>query len=288
MTLQAEQLPLFLTAPDTSQLIAKETPTSDVAIGYLYSNEIAAGFHGSMMNMLWHDQHGPDAPNRIGGLVPISAGVNISGPRNDLVKQFLSTSQTWLLMIDSDMVFAPTLVDQLLEHADPETVPVLGGLCFGQAQPIDGISIPIAFPTLYKWEQNDGDPELYLGRYNDYPVDSLMRVDATGGACLLVHRAVFEYTRTPEYEPFPWFSEGAVNGRYVGEDISFFLRLRNKVPVHVHTGIKLGHQKTWVVDEDVYRTQRELSWPLPGDPNGPMAAPDSSDNDTTRDNDGGS
>jgi hypothetical protein len=278
-----DQTTLFDVEPSGEE----ESQVASVAVGYLHSTEITIGFHGSVMNMLWHDQHGPDAPNRIGALLPVVSGVNVSGPRNDLVKQFLSTSQTWLLMLDSDMVFAPTLIDQMLEHADPETVPVLGGLCFGQARPIDGISVPVAFPTLYRWERGGADAELYLSRLNDYPVDSLMRVDATGAACLLVHRAVFEYTRTPEYEPFPWFSEGAVNGRYIGEDISFFMRLRDKVPVHVHTGIKIGHQKTWVVDEDVYKLQRELEWPLPGSSETPMAESTPSDDNTTGDNDGG-
>lgn len=239
----------------------EKKPVADVAIGYLYSDSIASGFHGSLLQAVWHDQH---SSARIGALLPIHSGVNISGPRNDLVRAFLNTDQDWLLMVDSDMVFAADIVDQMMEHADVEDVPVLGALCFGQAKPEGGVPSPIAVPTIYAWMRVEGSPNLDMMRMNDYPVDSLMRVDATGAAFLLVHREVFEHVRTPEYEPFPWFSEGAVNGRYVGEDISFFLRLRDKVPVHIHTGIKVGHQKTWLVNEEVYKQQRLAEWPIPG------------------------
>jgi hypothetical protein len=233
----------------------------DVAIGYLYADSIAAGFHGSLLELLWHDRGGP---GNVGSIIPVHAGVNISGPRNDVVRRFLESGSTWLLMLDADMTFSATLVEQFLDAADAENAPVVGGLCFGQARAVDGVSIPIAFPTLFDWVRDETTNRLELVRFNEYPEDALVRVGATGAACLFVHRAVFEYCRTPELEPFPWFSEGADNGRYVGEDVSFFMRLRNKVPVHVHTGIKLGHQKTWTVDEDVYKLQRSLSWPLPG------------------------
>lgn len=280
-SLSDDQLPLFDTGLSTDAVTLESRPVNDVAIGYLYSDSIASGFHGSLLEMMWADQHGSDAPNRIGALLPIHAGVNISGPRNDLVRAFLNTTQTWLLMIDADMTFPATLIEQFLEHANAETTPVIGGLCFGQAQPTDGISIPIAFPTLYDWVRDDETGSLEMHRFNDYPENTLVRVGATGAACLFVHRAVFEYCRTPEFEPFPWFSEGQDRGRYVGEDISFFMRLRNKVPVHVHTGIKLGHQKTWLVDEDVYKFQRSLDWPLPGSPLSAVA----DDNDEGEDSD---
>jgi len=251
---------LFAAVPAEKEA-AQKKPVADVAIGYLYSDSIAAGFHGSLLQALWYDQH---TNGRIGALLPIHSGVNISGPRNDLVRAFLNTEQEWLLMVDSDMVFAADIVDQMMEHANVEEVPVLGALCFGQAKPEGGVPSPIAVPTIYAWMRVEGSPNLDMMRMNEYPEDALMRVDATGAAFLLVHREVFNHVRTPEYEPFPWFSEGAVNGRYVGEDISFFLRLRDKVPVHIHTGIKVGHQKTWLVDEAVYKQQRLAEWPLPG------------------------
>lgn len=249
--------------------------TADVAIGYLYSDYVSSGFHGSLLQAIWYDQH---AHGRVGSILPIHSGVNISGPRNDLVRAFLNTDQEWLLMIDSDMVFPADTIDRLLEHADVENVPVLGALCFGQAKPEGGVPSPIAVPTLYAWMRDETSNDLNMMRMNDYPDDTLIRVDATGAAFLLVHREVFKHVRTPEYEPFPWFSEGAVNGRYVGEDISFFLRLRDKVPVHVHTGVKISHQKTWLVNEAVYKLQRESDWPLPGGvaqfPNGSPTAED--------------
>lgn len=173
--------------------------------------------------------------------------------RTLLVQQFLGRRDAdWLLMLDDDMAFAPEVVEQMMAVADPTDVPVLGGLTFV------GDGDRIKTPTIYA--KDDSEPG-FPGAVpvtdfpsKDCPAHTLVRVFATGGACLLVHRSVFvamakAYGKLPNGNPnpYPWFTEGVTSpgGVPVGEDIAFCMRMEPLgIPVHVHTGIEFGHIKT--------------------------------------------
>lgn len=230
-------------------------PRHDVLVGYLHGNDVSASFHQCLLDMIVYD--GTAGGGRIASWAQVRcAAINIPDGRNDLCKALLRSEQEWLFMVDADMGFDPFALDQLLSLADPETRPMVGGLCFAQRESLaDGKHGFRCFPrpTLLEWVPN---PETgivqFVGRAH-YPVNSLIRVGATGGALLLVHRSVIEqmaaafgeewFTRTPD-----------AAGNLQGEDIAFCDRARQlEIPLFVHTGIRTTHFKNlWLGEDDFW------------------------------------
>jgi hypothetical protein len=146
---------------------------------------------------------------------PFRPGSNLSAPRNTLVRRFLEYGLAdWMLMLDTDMVFRPDLLERLLEHADPVEAPIVGGLCFGFDDKGD------IQPTLFGLVGDEGSPQVI--RYHEWPPDSMFQVAATGAACLLIHKSVFEAIRDVRVpsrggragfnDGFPWFQETEHDG----------------------------------------------------------------------------
>jgi hypothetical protein len=102
---------------------------------------------------------------------------------------------------------------------------------------------------MFKWV-----PEMGTVGIADYPVNALVDVAATGSACILIHRSVFEAIRE-EYGD-TWYDRvpNPYVGELHGEDISFCLRAGALgFPVHVHTGIRTTHLKhIWLSDVDYW------------------------------------
>jgi hypothetical protein len=93
---------------------------------------------------------------------------------------------------------------------------------------------------------------------HDLPDTGLVKVGATGAACLLVHRwvwkAMLDRYRTLKDgrpNPYPWFQEGLVTskGHPLGEDIAFCRKaMLMGVPVHVAMDVEVRHRKWTLMD----------------------------------------
>jgi hypothetical protein len=222
------------------------TPAAaSVAVGYLYGEHVAAGFANSLAAMLWAQARG----GAVVDVFPEASGVNVAHGRNNLCRALLESPHQWLLMLDADMTFSADLPQRLLEHADPDTAPIVGALCFG----VDDGTL---FPTLYDFTEDDG--AIRTVRYNDYPRDTMFRVGATGAACLLIHRSVIEAIEAQGFDAvWPWFQESAIQGQRFGEDMTFCLRAAAVgAPIHVNTAVSIGHQKASVLTAEMHRRQR--------------------------------
>ena len=229
--------------------------SSDVLLGYLHPNEVTASFHKSLLDLIGHDLSGPC---RLHSWVMVKCGpLGVPGGRNDLAKQLLKGDCEWLFMLDADMGFEPHTLDGLLHFADKNERPMVGGLAFAQRESVpDGMNGFRCFPrpTLLDWIRHDDGHYRMTGRAH-YPVNSLVRVGATGGAVLLVHRSVFEKVAAKFGEV--WFDQQTdPNGSLIGEDISFFMRTHElDIPLHVHTGIRTSHYKhLWLGEEDFWQS----------------------------------
>jgi hypothetical protein len=221
-------------------------------------------FTYSLANHIRHDAQGPrHICGEHGGIISLSTGPRLAEARNQIVDIYASQhTAEWLLMVDSDMVFGPTLVEDLLSVADPEKVPILSGLAFAGGRSAD------PYPAVYRGVEAEANGMRYVSveRAYDYPRDALVQVQATGGACLLMHRGALgaigkanEHLPDGRANPYRWFVEGSVGpgGEEWGEDIAFGLRANALgIPVHVHTGIKLGHRKAQTIDEAYYDAYR--------------------------------
>ncbi len=228
-----------------------QPPSNDVAVGWVRPKMVDGDFLDCLLVTLDHDRN---HHQRIGGLQRVRCTANVSDGRNQLVHWFLTqTTADWLWMVDTDMVWRPDCLDRLLAAAHPETAPIVGALCFAR-EPNTGQ----VWPTLYELEPIPGADDWRFFRYHSWPQDTLMPVDGTGAAFLLVHRRVFEAVRDHgSSKAFPWFQETENSGGRVSEDLTFCLRARDRgFPIHVQTGVQVGHVKDIVIGADTYRAQR--------------------------------
>lgn len=182
----------------------------------------------------------------------MTSGPRIASIRNQLTQKFLDhpARPEWLWMVDSDMVFEYQDLLDMLEVADPAERPIIGGLCFGGRATV--------FPTLYRLvdpKENSGN---VIQVITDFPDNALVKVDATGAACLLIHRSVLEKVQSMFPAPHHWFSESVYQGMEFGEDWTFCLRAAQAgFPIHVHTGVRIGHVKPRVIGLEDFLSQRE-------------------------------
>jgi GT2 family glycosyltransferase len=204
-------------------------------IGYVHGGTVRAEFCASLISVAMEGETPLDS------VLTYASGPNISTARNMIVREFLdSQAAPWLLMMDTDMVFAPDALDRLIAAADPSERPLLGALCFSQ----NAAGEP--FSTMYEITQKDSG-ELAFHRRATWPEDQCVRVSATGAACLLMHRGALQRIEEHAADPAaPWFRESAVGApmALMGEDMTFCLRAGMAgIPVHVHTGVQVGHIK---------------------------------------------
>ena len=221
-----------------------------VCLSWIHPGDVSGWFAMSVANLLSLDHRmGQHIVGPRGDVIALQSSPRIAEARNKVIDLFATLEQEpeWLLMIDSDMTFEPDLLERLMAVAHPERVPILGGLCFA------GGRVHAPYPTIYR--QVDEGGYVSVDRVDEYPRDALVKVGATGGACLLMHRgalAAMKNTYGKDNAPYPWFAEGVVGpkGEPWGEDIVFCLRANAiGIPVHVDTRVKLGHVKTQVIDE---------------------------------------
>lgn len=239
-----------------------------VVVAYAAANEVPMRFTDCLYELGVYDAQGPQHLMGGGGRISFQTGPRIGEIRCRMVHHFLTheliNRADWLLMVDADMTFEPSLVEDLLAHADPKEVPIIGGLCFA-----GGHAGGKAYPTIYR-EIDEGDNHVAVEPVDDYPPNRLVKCGATGAACLMMHRNVLTAMMRPwpkgygtledgRVNPYPWFLEGTTDykGRPLGEDVVFCRRARSLgFPIHVHTGVKLGHVKTYVLDEEAWLERR--------------------------------
>lgn len=244
-----------------------------VFIATLHPGEHSAMYHESLMALMAHESARADG-SRIAKVVQQICGtLLIPEERNRVTRRFFESPDKpdWLLWIDADMGFAPSLIDDLLAAANPHGKAIVGALCFAwQRLGTGSMNEPFGWlsPTLYEWDEKIAS----FMRRREFPENELIQVDATGAACLLIHRKALEaiqqqslagaarsreqtetseihehFVRPGNPEGYDWWTllpchSSRHSDPYFGEDMSFCLRARKAgIPIHVHTGIQTAH-----------------------------------------------
>lgn len=216
-----------------------------VTVGYCTAGQIEfetqLSLHRTFMRDRVHDDVLDPEP------ITIVGGPRLHHLRNSMVETFLATRTTdYLWCVDTDMVWDPDALDQLLAVADPVERPIVGGLCFGTGR--SGGSI---FPTIY-----DIVDSRFVARPR-WARGELVECDGTGWAFILVHRGVLERTRdafgvNPDGTKSlqPWFVDGQHGDTLVEGDLAFCARARSLgYRIHVHAGVGTAHKKVQFLDE---------------------------------------
>lgn len=155
---------------------------------------------------------------------------NLDAARNRQVKRFLEQDFTHLLLVDSDTVPPDDVIPRLLRHDKP----VIG---WAVQNWVGGLELLQTY-TL-KELPDRGDGRYWYQRVSG---EGLMECDATGAACLLVRREVFE-----AIEP-PWFqTQHSSDGTevWLGEDVYFSRKVRQAgYSIHVDCSGVASHMKT--------------------------------------------
>jgi len=202
-------------------------------IGYCHPGTVRAEFCESLLATVMEGKTPLDA------VLTYASGPNISTARNLIADDFLKRPTPWLLMVDTDMVWAADALDRLIEAADPAERPLLGALCYSPAA-------GETRPTMYEITQKESG-ELAFAHRETWPENSCVQVTATGTGFLLMHRDALEKIAASSGDiAAPWFRESAVGAplSLMGEDMTFCLRAGAAgIPVHVHTGVQVGHMK---------------------------------------------
>jgi glycosyltransferase involved in cell wall biosynthesis len=159
---------------------------------------------------------------------------------------------THLLWLDADMVFPAHTLKRMLDH----DLDIIGGLCFDRRHPYKPVLSREMDP---RW---GFDPGTY-GWMFDYPRDKVIPVYATGGACLLIKREVFEKIQAKEEVPGKgyrdWWSPSNTDGR--SEDLALCKRAREAgYTIYVDTGLVIGHVGEVVIDDAFAQRNRQFEY----------------------------
>ena len=165
----------------------------------------------------------------------IVQGSILTSQRNECIQRMRGD---WLLFIDDDMIWSPEMVGRLVLEREEQDLDILGGLCFGRHVPYQ--------PTLYMREKADSGGYHPMETWSE---GTIVEVDATGCAFLLIHKRVFEMIAGGPMPPYEHrMREGGPPPNFfrweglMGEDIRFCQEAKAAgARIWVHTGIKIGH-----------------------------------------------
>lgn len=160
--------------------------------------------------------------------------------RNNLAMRAIAEKYDWILWLDSDMLFEPTILDDLLATGKD----LVSGIFFSRRPPYK--------PAIFDECDYEDDPKHqgcrkpFSHNYYDYPKDSIFEVAAFGFAAVLTKVETIDIIRTVFGMPF-----SPLLG--FGEDLSFCLKAKQiDIKLWTDSRIKVGHIGKMAIDEQVY------------------------------------
>jgi hypothetical protein len=185
-------------------------------------------------------------------MVQVESGTNVQKARNDCVRWFLeNTESEFLVFVDTDMVWAPDVIERLIM----QEVPICSALYLGRGH--DGK----AFPVGMRWEDEGLGTMGYLTM--EY-LDGLTEVAGVGMGCCVIRREVLEALATFDGHPDQWpFAQGQTRSAKGGflsmsEDITFCVRAKKAgFESYIDERVVAGHVKTFVMAPES-RTEAKL------------------------------
>lgn len=168
----------------------------------------------------------------------LMSGSLVYASRDKLAQQAIEGGYDYLMWLDSDMIFPPSLLRDLYADLQETGEHMICGIFFRRKPPYT----PVIYKTIRLGLPGEGVSEEYL----DYPKKSVFEVDACGFGAVLMSgkllKDVVDANRTG-FIPIPGY----------GEDISFCIRAKKLgYKILCDSRINVGHLSATVIDEDAY------------------------------------
>lgn len=226
-----------------------------VVCGYPFGN-IHPNFHHSLLRLKDYDWMTNGYLARPDWLC--AAGTtNVTRGRNHIVRTFLEqTDADWLWFVDTDQVFAPDILERLIESADPVERPIVSALIMAQRE--SGIGPACAIPG--------DDFEFFIP--SEIPSDRYWAC-LPGTGCTIIHRTVLEAIgERYKTKFFAWFADPDYINPHtgqpdtLGEDYTFMLRaIEAGFTPLIDTTIEAGHDKSRTLTSADFTGRRPLPDP---------------------------
>lgn len=163
--------------------------------------------------------------------------------RNQLALKAIKEEYDYVLWLDADMIFKPTILKDLLATGKE----LVSGMCFSRRPPYR----PCFFDkcNIEHLELNEVKPVVH--NYYKYPKNQLFEVEGFGLGCALTTvealKSVNDILGLP-FSPMAGF----------GEDLSFCIKATSLgYQLFVDSRLKIGHLGSIVVNEDLYQLQQK-------------------------------
>lgn len=215
---------------------------SDYAFGIVHGYTVEALFMRSLLDSL--ESFRAERPEVI---MEQGWTSGVDRARNDVVRAFLETEAQWLFFLDTDQAFSVGDIRRVIDAADEDERPVVGGLYF-QWSKHNGL-----LPLMFRKNAAGG-----MDRVTDWVPGELMQVDGIPTGFKVVHRRVYEAIWAEHFEDRrPWYKfeqDNPPKGRFIGEDL-YFCEMAQEAgfPIYIETGASVGHIKRQVLGEAQYR-----------------------------------
>jgi len=163
---------------------------------------------------------------------------DVAVARNSIVRQAKWNGCTHLVMLDTDQIYPPDTIAQLMSH-DKDCVT---GAVHRRYPPFDLI-----------FQRGSIGNYIHVPDEESYSGD-LIEIDATGCACMLFNMKIFATIKEP------WFEFSAnEKGNPVGEDINFCQKMRDHgYKIHADTSIAVDHLTNYRVNRLTYELHKKF------------------------------
>jgi len=142
--------------------------------------------------------------------------------RNEIHNMYLETDFPFLMMLDSDILFPPFIVERLMAH----NLPIVGGWYKNKNRLKKYTPHPIVYDFI-----NMNEDGVANFKHREYPGKGLEKVDGMGAGCWLMKKEVAQALGKSPYD----MNKG-------GEDLRLSKRLMDlDIPLHVDWDIPLAH-----------------------------------------------
>lgn len=213
-----------------------------VCIGWIDGGMVHSGFIAYLSQILINRS------NRVNNVV-VSSGPYLSWNRNTMIEMFLGTDSDWLLSLDSDLCIPIESFDELIQSADKEKTPVLGGVYYVLLN--NGKNV---FPSAMRLLEDKQGTFLSSEEISE-DKGIISGLHSVGNGFALIHRSVFEKIKNANGQKLGWFRDEYREefGTWISDDVYFYAQCRALgIPISLNTNTTSEHLKLVRVDKNSF------------------------------------